>query len=491
MLTQCRGRVRLPSGATVLPMLLLVTLAGSGATQSLHAQSRSVRPSAVPVTETAHRRAAEHHIERKEFAEAEHVYRTWLHERPASRDARFGLAQVLSWQAEYRAAIEQFDALLQRNENDHAARRGRADAYYWSGDYRRALKEYEHLRSSGHGDDGVLRSLQEIRSAAAPLFRFESRAVSDDQPYGLLLLDAAGTIFIDPLTSIRAGGGMYRYHDSEIGRQDVLPFAHVTGEVVLPRSRTTLTGAARLQQFGDGTTRLLPTASASWRYAERKRLRFTIAQHELFSTASSARSHPYVTETSIDWDLQSESALAAIAIRGRNYFDGNSGTGADGYLLRRILARHAWTISGGGSLSFRDTTETRFRLDSISATPRATGVFDYDYEGVFDPYHTPREQLEARLIAAARYSAGRYALQLQVDGGFGTEQATSFGARSGATPEPVLATASFDRTYAPWRFEMTFRRAATANLDVTLRYAHSSGSFYESDELQASLVGRF
>src|SRR5437762_10033585 len=57
---------------------------------------------------------------KKEFAAAEKAYRAVLRQFPDSRDAKFGLAQVLLWEGRYRDARRLFGDVLRRNSNDAA-----------------------------------------------------------------------------------------------------------------------------------------------------------------------------------------------------------------------------------------------------------------------------------------------------------------------------------------------------------------------------------
>ena len=73
----------------------------------------------------------------KHFAAAEKLYRQVLRSDPASRDAKFGLAQVLLWEGQYAEARWLFKSLKGAD-----AAEGAATAAYWQGDFRTASREF-------------------------------------------------------------------------------------------------------------------------------------------------------------------------------------------------------------------------------------------------------------------------------------------------------------------------------------------------------------
>ena len=139
-------------------------------------------------------------------------------------------------------------------------------------------------------------------------------------------------------------------------------------------------------------------------------------------------------------------AVHAEALR---YFDHNSGFAVDAYAMRPVTG----TLSLGASAAYRDSDHSRF-------------------DGArYDPYYTPQRQSEARLIAAAAWTRSNRTFGLHLDGG--------------------AAHDAISGHFRPWRAAATMTFSLPRGNAVTIAAEHNATAFYRSNEIRASLAGRF
>lgn len=368
--------------------------------------------------------------------------------------------------------MTEYRAILARDANNVAARKGLATAEYWSGDFRSARRDFRLVLKSRPTDDDAQRSLAEIASASRPVITAGSDVTSDDQPMHRAVLSTSYTLFSDPLTKWTATAGTYSLAARSLGYGSVSsPFVQVAGDAKLPSLGISVTASLRALRFPDGTR--LPLGSAS---IARGPLRISIEKQELLYTATSLTAHPSATTTSLAWTRGDLSSAAVHTIR---YFDGNHGIAADGFHLARIND----SFFAGVSAAYRDTEESRFRLIGASASP-AAGSYAYSYTAAYDPYWTPRHEIEARAIIGSTVAAGRATIRLHADGGIGRDRDLVFGPSSGTTPNAPLFAAPIEvsRTFHPWRAsgEVTF---PLRNGSIAAGVERSSTVFYRATTL--------
>jgi hypothetical protein len=164
-------------------------------------------------------------------------------------------------------------------------------------------------------------------------------------------------------------------------------------------------------------------------------LTLSAAREPLLRTLAALRTHPTADVVSLRWG-NDRYAIHAESLR---YFDRNRGSDADAFFLQPFGA-----IALGASAAWRDTRESRFA------------------SGIYDPYYTPEQQREARAIAAF----ATHGLGIHLDAGFGHDAIAG--------------------SFHPWRAAVSFTRSR-----FTLAAEHSSTAFYQSNEIRASVTGRF
>ncbi|MFZ2493659.1 MAG: hypothetical protein WA208_19435 [Thermoanaerobaculia bacterium] len=373
----------------------------------------------------------------KDFAAAEVVARDAASRFPASRDAKLALSNALLWRAKYAEAQRSFRELLVRNANDREARLGLANALYWSGDLRGAAREYGLVRE--HPE--AARALGEIRAAAAPLMRLDTMVRSDAQPLRSSMVEAGGSVFSDPLTRWDGTVGTWRF-DTELPADDA-SFARLGVETSFPHARLAFRANATLMRFPDGETHPLGLIAADRRIG-RSTLSLTASRSALFGSATALDTHAYADSLELKWSRPNASAR----VESLRFFDDNRGLAADAWLLVP-----AGPLSVGGSLAFRDTFESRFVTT-----------------GVYDPYWTPIDLREARLIATGSRRFEHATAAIHADVGVADED--------------------LNGRYYPWR--------ASLSLDVDLgrstirvEAGRQSTVFYTANEFRATLARGF
>jgi tetratricopeptide (TPR) repeat protein len=469
---------------------LLLTLLLSGATFSHPAQA--VAQTSSPALANLQR--AEALVAAGHLSEAEAVYRQLVAREPDSRPARLGLARTLLWQLRHAEARQQFAILLERNERDVEARLGLATLEYWSGDSRRARQQLRRLLVTQPGNEEALRMLSEIESAIRPGWSAGIEAIDDDQPMQTVGTDARAYFFADPLTMIEVGAGSVSLDAGETVFQEQVsvPWAEVSVSSSFPRTRLGAGARIRLQNLPDGRA-LLWDLNLSRRFSENDVLMLRVDRRPLLRTAAAVVRSPTATVAELRWTHQPPDGWLASAGANRvGYPDDNSGAGVDGYVLAPLVRRSRSIVWAGLSAGYRDTDEARFRLSSVSSVRQPDGLFGYRYTGVYDPYWTPHDLREARLIVASRIETGRATLRLHADYGIAHDEVIAFFPDAGVNPLPALISSQLvPREYNPSRLAVSVELPLTQRIVLQTEFAHDSTPFYTANELRARLGGRF
>jgi hypothetical protein len=316
----------------------------------------------------------------------------------------------------------------------------------------------------------------------------------DDQPYRRARGYVSFTPPAESLTRWRVEAGTYHLESIAHGVSATAPFASVAVSTSFPRTGISIEAWGRGQKFPDDETKLL--AGGAVRRAllsPHSRVSLSVDQRELLYTTTSLNTHPYVTAATLRWDLEQPSGwYAAAHAEGLRYFDDNRGLAIGGYAAVPVFRTPRATLWLGGGASYRDTDETRYRIDTISSRPVPGGRFAYEYEGVYDPYWTPIETTEVRAAMALRWaSGGGTALRLHADGGAGRESAIGFGPATGSSPFPQSGSGVFERNYNPWRAGFELTRPLGDSSSIVLSYEHFVTAFYVSDEAAIRFSRRY
>ena len=424
----------------------------------------------------------------KQFDEAAAAYLDILHDSPSSRDALLGLARVRLWQGRYAEARADFRQLLARNSRDADAAEGAATAAYWSGDYRAAEREFEALDAVQPGRETVVRSLNELRSAAATTETIETDVIEDDQPFRAARSNGRVSIFTDPLTRWDAVVGGYALN-SDIGGRHGVPFVVLQNETVLPSLRLTLTPSLGAIRTPDSKTHAIGGLIGRIRLASNDSLAVSFARREILSNATPL--YPFVDVASIRWQ-HSQPWLASIGVEHDRFSDRNSAHAADAYALYPIVKRNSWTFWGGASTLARDSRESRFYVTTITAVLDPSGsFFHYSYRGAYEPYWTPQNLVEGRLIGAVERRFANANVRLQADGGKAHDDAVAFwpSAGPGSFPSEV-GQSFFKRTYSPWRVRLTSSMPVARGMTLDISLEHSVTVFYRANSVHAALARR-
>jgi len=414
----------------------------------------------------------------KQFADAEALYRAIVAEEPESRAARLGLARVVMWQGRYAEAMRLFDAI---QPPDADTLEGRATAAYWSGDFRSAARDFRRVLAIDPNREFSRQSLAEIASAARSSQRLTIGATRDDQPFDSVQAEASATVFSDPLTEWSVTTGGQSLDAGRIGEENA-SFVRIGNVTRFGRMRFAADAGA--QRFPDGETGFIGGASVNV-----KPFTLSIERRAELAAATAIRTHATSTTTSLRWDHERE-WLASAELSHRRYFDDNSGWSATAWGVVPLWNNDAWTFWGGLSAAARDTEESRFAITAISST-LDSGAFRYSYRAEYDPYWTPNDLVEGRVVAAIERRWQRGSLKLQADGGYARDRGRAFGPDSGLEPFPSATwPVAFDREWHPFRVGLTTSVELAPSFRLEVGAAHGATVDYRSTSFHASLVRR-
>jgi tetratricopeptide (TPR) repeat protein len=411
----------------------------------------------------------------KRFAESEAMYRRLLADDPQSQEVRLGLARVVMWQGRYAEAIDLFEELP-----GIEALEGKATAEYWSGDLRSAARDFRRVLALDPNREFARTSLRDIEATARPSQRISVDSVHDDQPLDGIRAEAGCTFFSDPLTRWSVIGGTYQLDAGRIGE--------TSGQYVAVENETragafTFGGSLGIFEFPDGVRR--PIGSVSVRH---RQLTLRVDRREEIASATSLRTHAALTTATLRWSHEGN-WIGAAEISRRRYFDDNHGHAAIAYGVVPIR-KGGWTLWAGASAAARDTEESRFRQTAVSST-LDQGFFRYQYRGEYDPYWTPDNLLEGRVVLALERRASRGGVKLHADGGYARDRGRAFGPDAGPGPFPASTfTFTFDRAYHPWRAGIAADFALAPHWRIEAGIERGVTVDYRSTTVHAALVRR-
>jgi hypothetical protein len=449
---------------TVAPVVALIgALACAGAA------------SAASIADDLH--AAEEMAWAKRFAESEALYRSILERAPRSVPAMLGLARVVMWQLRYAESIALFDAIQPPTAE---SLEGRATAEYWSGNLRAASRGFRRVLAMSPDSESARRSLAEIGSLAVPSQRVSFDRAHDDQPLSAVRGEVAATFYSDPQTQWTVAASTYSLEAEHVGDSSGESVS-VANETVF--GRFAIAGNAGVLAFPDGVRR--PIGGASLRYGS---FLVSVNRREELATATAIRTHAASTSATLRWSHDRD-WIAAAEVTTRRYFDGNTGQSALVYAVAP-LRRGNVIFWGGASAAFRDTEESRFRMTSMSGS-RDAGFFRYQYRGEYDPYWTPDNLVEGRLVGALESRLGSLGLKVHGDAGYARDRGRAFGPDAGPASLPASTfTFAFDRAYRPWRAGITLDWVLTPSLRLEAGAERSSTVDYRSNTIHVALVRR-
>ena len=428
------------------------------------------------------------------FHESERVYRQILELHPDWQEASIGLARTLLWQGRDAEARSRFQDLARRQPSNLDAAEGAATAAYWAGDWTRAKREFgEVLRSDPHRQS-ARQSLTEIAAATRAEQSVAVEATDDDQPFRSVHMEAVETFHSNPLTRWSVAAGGYAFQDRRLDRRWTDPLIRVSNRVAFPWQRLRVDSSLGVMRYGDGSTRALGGVAIRRSIGANAEIIGSLDRRELVATATAHAFHPAITSWALGWhrDSDPQRVLAAVDAGRLRYNDHNRGWFAQSFALFPIVHRNRFSVAAGGSLVARDTSESRFYVESVSSTRSADGSFAYTYMGSYTPYWTPQKMREVRAIinvSAELYQAST--LALHADGGVAGDVAKAFAPAAGPGPFPAaIATYDFDRRFHPWRVSATLSARLADSMRLELGVESSATAFYRARIFRASLVRR-
>lgn len=420
----------------------------------------------------------------RRFDEAEAEYRRELRERPSDWRLRLGLARVILWDGRYREADKAFAALVAERPSDGDALLGYAQAAYWSGDFSRARQRYERLRDVDPGHAEAKKVLSDIALLSAPGYEVGATIRDDSQPYRVSMTRAKFSYFSTPLVRWDLIGGVGQVSDGESSMVSVGAGVSAT----FPRLRSTVEAKGEQFRFPDGFSATLGEAAVTRSLPGRSALVVSARRTALLGTAFSVDDHETVTRYSLSWRRDPEARwLAAVGAHSLHYSDGNRGSGADAWFVAPVFGRDSFMLRAGASAAWRDTELDRFRFTTFRSDQERPGVWRYTYTGVYDPYWTPHELKEGRVVMVAELTW----LKIHADAGYARDRALGFGPRTGTTPNPLFIHPNMqERSYRPWRAGAEITWPLPNRIELRARYLHEVTAFYRANEFEASLGGR-
>ena len=436
-------------------------------------------------------RAAEDPYQRAEslaaarrFDEAEAEYRRELRSRPDDWRLRLGLARVILWDGRYAEADRTFAALLRERPADAAALLGYAQAAYWDGDFRAARRRYQRLQSADPQNAEASKALSDIAMLSAPRYEIGATHRDDSQPYTVGVMRATVSWFSDPLVrwDVIAGAGNVTEGERPLAT------AGAGVSATFPRARATVEAHAERFRYPGGETGTIGEVAVTRSLPWRSSIVVSARRSPLLGTAFSVDDHEAVTQYSVSWRRDpTERWLAAVSAHSLDYSDDNRGRGADAWIVAPVYGRGAFRLRAGLSAAWRDTELDRFRFTTFRSEQIGAGRWRYTYSGVYDPYWTPHELEEARLVAVAEIPR----LKLHADAGYARDRALGFGPTTGATPNPLFIIPHVqERSFRPWRAGAEVNWPIAARIELRARYLHEVTAFYRANEIEASLGGR-
>mgnify|MGYP000439205481 CR=1 FL=1 len=420
----------------------------------------------------------------RRFDEAEAAYRRGLRERPNDWRLRLGLARVILWDGRYREADKAFAALVAERPADDDALLGYAQAAYWSGDFRRARRRYERLLEVDPAHAEAKKALSDIALLSAPGYEVGATFRDDSQPYRVSMMRAKVSYFSDPLVRWDVIGGVGQVPDGGSSMASVGAGVSAT----FPRVRSRVEASGERFRFPDGFSATLGEVTLTRTLPAQSALVLSARRTPLLGTVFSVDDHETVSQYSLSWRRDPAARwLAAVGAHSLDYSDGNRGSGADAWFVAPVFERDSLMLRAGVSAAWRDTELDRFRFTTFRSEQASPGVWRYTYTGVYDPYWTPHELKEGRVVVVAEIPR----LKIHADAGYARDRALGFGPRTGAAPNPLFIHPSMqERSFRPWRAGAEITWPLATGIELRARYAHEVTAFYNANEFEASLVGR-
>jgi tetratricopeptide (TPR) repeat protein len=380
-----------------------------------------------------------------------------------------GQAAELRNKQEFGPAIALLRSYVARHPSDAHAQFMLGETLYWIGDWSGAKVHFSEALRLDPAQAEARRQLEEIRQVTAPWIKLAASHRRDDQPLrqGAALIE--GRVFLNPLQRLIFHAEPQLFGSTEHG----LAFSADAGWRAYwpgPKLETEF-GAGYLARQGNGASDWIGRASISVRLPQGVSLRARSERAPYLWTVASLET-PVVTNKGqgiFSWDRKGWLAEAAY---GAEFFpDGNKVWNAYGWLLAPLAQGHGAILQAGYSLSYTDSTESRWNLPADGG------------KGRYDPYYTP-DQLRVHSVIFSGELPLTHALIFHAHGGYG------FSAREIAPPSQLGLTPA-PRTFHPWNTHVSLDIACARSLSLTLAEEHEQTAFWRMNRFSAGLTYRF
>jgi hypothetical protein len=380
-----------------------------------------------------------------------------------------GQAVELRNRHEFGPAIALLRAYVAKHPSDANAQFMLGETLYWIGDWTGAKLHFTEALRLDPAQAEARRQLEEIRQVTAPWFHLSASHRRDDQPLRQGAAIVEGGIFLNPLQRLIFRAEPQLFGSTEHG----LVFSADAGwRAYWPGLKMeTELGGGYLARPGSGASDWIGRASIGVRLPQGVSLRARSERAPYLWTVASLET-PVVTNEAqgiFSWDRKGWLAESAYGV----YFfpDGNKVWNAYGWLLAPLVRSHGAILQAGYSISYTDSTESRWTL------PAGGG------KGRYDPYYTP-EELRVNDVIFSGELPLTHALTFHAHGGYG------FSAREIAPPSQ-LGQAPALRKFHPWNTHASLDIAFARTLSLTLAEDHEETAFWRMNRFSAGLTYRF
>jgi tetratricopeptide (TPR) repeat protein len=370
---------------------------------------------------------------------------------------------------EFGQAIALLRSYVAGHPSDAQAQFLLGETLYWIGDWNGAKRHFTEALRLDPAQAEARRELEEIRQVTTPWVLVTASHRRDDQPLRQGASMIEGGLFLKPLQRLIFRAEPQLFGSTEHGW---VFSADAAWRAYWPGSKLeTELGAGYLARQGSRASDWIGRASIGVRLPQGFKLQARSERAAYLWTVASLET-PVVTNKAqgiFSWDRKGWLAESAY---GAEFFpDGNKVWNAYGWLLAPLARGHGAILQAGYSLSYTDSTESRWNL------PAGGG------EGRYDPYYTP-EQLRVHSLIFSGELPLTHSLTFHAHGGYG------FSAREIAPPSQ-LGQSFAARTFHPWNTHASLDIAFARSLSLTLAEDHERTAFWRMNRFSAGLTYRF
>jgi hypothetical protein len=380
-----------------------------------------------------------------------------------------GQAAELRNRREFGSAIALLRSYVAQHPSDAHAQFMLGETLYWIGDWSGAKLHFTEALRLDPAQAEARRELEEIRQVTTPWFLLTVSHRRDDQPVRQGASMIEGGLFLNPLQRLILRAEPQLFGSTEHG----LVFSADAGwRAYWPGLKLeTEVGGGYLARQGSGASDWIGRASIGVRLPQGFKLQARSERAAYLWTVASLETPVVTNKAQGTFSWERKGWLAESAYGAEFFPDGNKVWNAYGWLLAPLVRSRGATLQTGYSLSYSDSTESRWNL------PAGGGA------GRYDPYYTP-EQLRVHSVIFSGELPLTHSLTFHAHGGYG------FSAREIAPPSQ-LGESPAARTFHPWNAHASLDIAFAHSLSFTLAEDHERTAFWRMNRFSAGLTYRF